>query len=78
MSKPSAVTEPLLLSGADAAKLCSVSRTTWWRMNRSGHCPMPISLGSRVLWRRDELIAWIAADCPPRHRWQAIRKGGAA
>jgi hypothetical protein len=27
-------------------------------------------IGRSLLWRRDELTAWIAAGCPARNVWQ--------
>jgi predicted DNA-binding transcriptional regulator AlpA len=69
---PAAVV-PLLVDCGKAAKLVGVSRTTWWSLNRSGRCPLPVKLTGRPLWRRAELEAWTAAGCPPRAKWQAMR-----
>jgi predicted DNA-binding transcriptional regulator AlpA len=78
MANPVLENQSLLVNAGQAATLCGVSRTSWWRMDRSGRCPLPIRLGGRVLWRRNELAAWVDAGAPPRHRWQDMWKGGAA
>jgi predicted DNA-binding transcriptional regulator AlpA len=69
---------PLLVPAADAGALSGVSRSSWWALHSSGRCPMPVRLGRKVLWRVDELRAWVAAGCPPRTKWQAMWKAGAA
>ena len=70
-----AMTDRLLIGAADAATMCGVSRSTWWALHSSGRVPLPVRLGRRTLWRRGELEAWIAAGCPARERWEAIREG---
>lgn len=69
---PPTLTPPLLVSHAECARLCGVSRTQWFKMlagDRVG--PAPIKLGGRVLFRPAELSAWIEAGCPNRVTWQA-------
>ncbi|MCX5654217.1 MAG: hypothetical protein NTY65_06175 [Planctomycetota bacterium] len=72
---------PLLVSAATAARLAGIGRTLWLQLHSSGRVPLPVRLGRRVLWRREELAAWIAAGCPGRDRWQAMKenrtRGGA-
>ena len=63
-----------LLSAARAAELCGISRSTWWSLHSAGLVPLPVRLGGRTLWRRDELMEWTRADCPPRDRWEAIKR----
>ena len=63
----------LMVDAATAAKLCGLGRTTWYQHHAAGRVPMPIRLGGRVLWRRDELVAWVAAGCPARHQWHAMK-----
>jgi predicted DNA-binding transcriptional regulator AlpA len=39
------------------AAFCAVSRTTVWRMAKSGRLPKPIKLSSRVtVWKAEEVI----------------------
>jgi len=66
--------ETLLIDARAAARLCGIGRTSWYGLLSAGRVPEPIRLGRAVRWRRDELIAWIAAGCPPRHKWEAMRK----
>jgi predicted DNA-binding transcriptional regulator AlpA len=66
----------IMVSAAEAARLCGVSRTTWYALLSSGRCPAPTRLSGRVLWRRDELVDWCNAGCPSRDRWEVLRKGG--
>lgn len=73
MSEAEATIEPLLLNATQCAALCNISRTTWYSLLSSGRVPLPVRLGRRPLWRRDELTAWVAAGCPARDRWQAMK-----
>ena len=63
--------EPLLLSAAEAAQLCGISRSAWWGLRAAAKLPQPVHLGRRRLWRRSELEAWIAAGCPTAATWEA-------
>jgi len=57
---------PVLLTSRQAARLCGVGERTLWRWAHSGSAPAPLRPGGRaVRYRRDELLAWIAAGCPP-------------
>ena len=67
--------EPLLVPAAVAAEMVGVSRAAWWGYHASGRCPSPVKLGGRTLWRVEELKAWVAADCPPRVKWQGMKGG---
>jgi predicted DNA-binding transcriptional regulator AlpA len=68
-----AAVEPLLLRARDAARLCGVSPATWHRLVSAGKTPAPVRLAGAVRWRRDELSDWIAAGCPGRREWEALR-----
>lgn len=71
-------TTPLLVGATEAARLCSVSEATWWRLAAAGKVPVPIKLGGRTLWRVGELREWTAAGCPDRHAWDVLRGPGRA
>ena len=74
MSEGQTMVEALLLSALQAATLCGVSRATWWGWNAAGQIPLPALRRGRVVrWNRTELERWIAAGCPARDRWQAIK-----
>ena len=62
--------DALLLSAQDAAELLSITRSHFYALHSSGRLgPLPIQLGRRTLWRREELANWVAAGCPVRDRW---------
>lgn len=62
--------ETLLLSAEDSAQLLGIGRTLFYSMHSSGRLgPMPVKLGRRALWRREELKNWVRAGCPARNQW---------
>jgi predicted DNA-binding transcriptional regulator AlpA len=44
----------------------------WFAQGKIG--PIPIRISRVRKWRRAECLDWIAASCPPRNRWQAMRE----
>lgn len=70
---PAAVSEPLLITAQDVARLLKVSTRSLWRMRSAGDIPSPIRDGAAVRWRMDEIKKWIADGCPKR---QARENGG--
>ena len=54
-----------------AAMLCAGIRTvrTW---DAAGRLPAPLRIGGRVVWRSDEIRAWLAAGAPDRETWAAL------
>jgi len=67
--------ESILLSAPEAAALCGVGRSLWYSLHSSGRIPLPVRLGRRTLWRKDELRDWTNAGCPNRDKWH-WQKGG--
>ncbi len=61
---------PLLLSAKRVAEMLQVSTRTLWRLLSDGRLIDPVRIGRSVRWRKDELLRWIAAGCPPRSKWQ--------
>lgn len=55
-----------------AALLCCGVRTvrTW---DAAGKLPAPCRISGRVLWKLDEIRAWLDAGAPDRDQWAAIR-----
>jgi len=53
-----------------ALLLCAGIRTvrTW---DAAGKLPTPLRIGGRVVWRVDEIRAWLAAGAPDRATWEA-------
>lgn len=58
-----------LLSASQLAEMLGISERSVWRRDSAGHIPMAVNVGRSKRWRRREIIAWIAAACPPRHKW---------
>ena len=61
-----------LLSAREAAALCGLGLSTWWRHLSSGKVPAPVKIGGSVRWRREELYAWVDVGCPPREKWDVM------
>ena len=59
----------LLLRDVGAAQLLGVHRATLRRLVAQELAPPPCRLGGSIVWRVDELRAWVAAGCPPMRRW---------
>lgn len=65
------VTEHLLISAGEAARMLSIGRSKFYSMCSTGELgPLPITFGTRKLWIVEELRAWVSADCPAREVWQ--------
>lgn len=64
---------PGLVDARGAASFCGVSRAHWMAMHSAGRVPLPIHLGRRRLWSVADLGNWIAADCPERADWEALK-----
>jgi hypothetical protein len=74
---PSAAKEAggqLLLIASQAAGMCNISERTWRAWDATGKIPRAIRIGHKVFWRPEELKAWVAAGCPERDVWEAMRQ----
>lgn len=71
---PTSPVSELLLSAADLARELRVSTKTIRRLDAMGKLPLPVKLGRLLRWRRDELIAWLAAGGPDRDEWERFRR----
>lgn len=67
-------TTALLIPDTTAAAMAGVSRATWHRLRAAGKLPPAVKLGRSVRWRRDEVVQWISAGCPPARVWDAMTK----
>ena len=64
-------TAALLVSADTAATLLGISKRLFYSMHSSGKLgPLPIKFGSRSLWRRKELEAWVDGGCKERQQWE--------
>ena len=67
--------EKLLIDAHEAALLCGVSRSAWYKAVSSGKAPSPVKFGHSARWLLDEVKAWIMARCPPYSKWKIEREG---
>jgi predicted DNA-binding transcriptional regulator AlpA len=63
----------LMVTAHQAASLLGISAPTWWRRDAAGLCPRAVRHGRTTRWRRDELLQWIEAGCPPRAKWEQVK-----
>ncbi|MCD8350431.1 MAG: hypothetical protein LUC93_07465 [Planctomycetaceae bacterium] len=47
----------------EAARLCMISASMFYKLNAAGRTPHPVKLGKLLRWRRMELLDWIDAGC---------------
>lgn len=66
MTETNSEPEAILLRAQHVAKLLNISTRTLWRLEAAGKLIGPIKIGRSVRWRKDELMQWIAAGCPPQ------------
>ena len=77
MTMPNNPSESLLLSASQAAALLGIGRSHFYSLHSSGRIgPLPVRLGRRTLWRRDELMEWTRKNCPSRDKWLAQKQAG--
>lgn len=62
----------VLLDVQQVAALSGLHRATVFKLVSCGKFPKPMKLGRATRWLKDELIAWIAAKCPPLAKWEAM------
>lgn len=64
---------PLVVDARRLARLlcCGIRTIRTW--DASGRLPAPLKIGGRVVWRLDEIRAWLAAGAPDRQTWVALR-----
>lgn len=65
--------EALLIPDTAAVALLGISRAHLHRLRAAGKFIAPIRLGRKLLFDRDELIAWKNARCPDARTWAAIQ-----
>ena len=68
-----AADEPLVVDARRLAKMLGAGVRTVRTWDAAGKLPSPIRLGGKVVWRVDEIRAWLAAGAPRRDEWQARR-----
>ncbi len=68
------VNETILYSAADCARVCGISRRSWFRLNASGKVPACVRVGASPRWVRKTLERWISLGCPSRCEFQAMQE----
>lgn len=68
--------ETQLLSAADAAKMCRISRRSWFRLNASARVPACVRVGASPRWRRGDLLDWIRWGCCDRQEFDVRKQTG--
>ncbi len=66
-------TKPLLADAAEVGEMLVLSVRTIRRLDCSGKLPRPVRIGGAVRWLVADIEAWLAAGCPDRQRWEAMR-----
>ena len=74
VTKKNEVAKQVLLRAADCARLCGVSRRTWFRLAGSARTPASIRLGASPVWRREDLDLWISWNCPSRKEFESRKE----
>ena len=65
--------EMQLLSAADCARICRISRRSWFRLVSSGRVPACIRVGASPRWIRKILEEWISMGAPDRKTFEAMK-----
>lgn len=66
--------ESILLNTGRAAELIGCSTQTLRNWNLYGRVPVPLILGNRLYWKRNEILEWLDADCPNRKEWMKTKQ----
>ena len=64
-------TEPLVVDAKRLAKLLGKSLRTIRTLDAAGKLPVPLRIGGSVMWRIEDINAWLAAGAPSRAQWVA-------
>ncbi len=64
---------PAGLRREDVAFFVGVSIAAWDRLCASGQAPRAVRLGSRLIWRRKEILQWLDEGSPCLEAWEAIK-----
>jgi predicted DNA-binding transcriptional regulator AlpA len=66
--------QALLLTAVEAAAMFHKTVRTWRIWDSSGKIPSPIRIMRSTYWRQEELKEWVAAGCPDRESWDALKE----
>ncbi|HDZ9251673.1 TPA: AlpA family phage regulatory protein [Vibrio cholerae] len=48
-----------LIKEAERERITSISRTTWWRLEKAGQVPKRKRVGGSTVWLLSDLLAWM-------------------
>ncbi|MDR1534326.1 MAG: helix-turn-helix domain-containing protein [Planctomycetota bacterium] len=66
------MSEQVLLDAEELAGMLKIEKSFLYTLKSAGRLPPSIRLSRRaVRWRKDQILAWIAADCPA---WEKMGK----
>lgn len=65
----------LLIDTKTFARLLSISKAHFYRLQAEEAVPPPIHVGQVKRWRLAEILEWIEADCPPQATSIHMRRG---
>ena len=66
-----------LLSAKELAKMLSLSKRQVYRLDSCGKLGIAkLRIGGSIRFRQDEVANWIAAGCPDRKTWEALKNAG--
>ena len=63
-----------LLTAKDAAKLCRLSKRSWFRLSSAGKIPAPVRIGGSVRWRQNDIEDYITWNCPDRKTFETMKQ----
>jgi predicted DNA-binding transcriptional regulator AlpA len=74
MSNDRPTSEPLLVGVGDLCRMLSISRSSFFSLRSAGRVPLtPVRLSSKLLYRADEVRAWVTQGCPAAERWLQLQ-----
>ena len=65
-----------LLTAKDAAKICRLSKRSWFRLSSAQKIPKPVKIGGSVRWKQSDVELWLEWDCPDRKTFEVLKKTG--
>ena len=60
-----------LLTAKDAAKICRLSKRSWFRLSAAGRIPKAVKIGGSVRWKLSDVEQWLEMGCPIRKEFEA-------
>lgn len=66
------MTETILFTPTETARQLRIHPKTLYVWDEAGLIPAPVKVGKRKRWNREELLAWVRAECPARAKWEQV------